>query len=79
MSGDLVAATAATGGSVGAAAVDALRAGADLLYVPGDAANQDEAYRAVLAAVRKGKVTNARLAAALGHVAALKRTAAGQQ
>jgi beta-N-acetylhexosaminidase len=79
MSGDLVAATAATGGTVGAAAVDALRAGADLLYVPGDAANQEEAYRAVLAAVRKGKVSNERLAEALGHVAALKRTASGDQ
>ena len=76
MSGDLVAATAATGGSVGAAAVEALRAGADLLYVPGDAGNQDEAYRAVLAAVQRGKITRERLADALLHVSALKRAAA---
>jgi hypothetical protein len=63
---------------LGAAAVEALRAGADLLYVPGDAANQEEAYRAVLAAVRKGKISNARFAEALGRVAALKRAAAGE-
>ena len=75
MSGDLVVATAATGGSVGAAAVDALRAGADLLYVPGDAGNQDEAYRAVLSAVQRGRVTRERLADALLHVSALKRAA----
>jgi beta-N-acetylhexosaminidase len=75
MSGDLVAATAATGGSVGAAAIDALRAGADLLYVPGDAGNQDEAYRAVLAAVQRGRITRERLADALLHVATLKRAA----
>ncbi|TMM05489.1 MAG: hypothetical protein E6G10_02540 [Actinobacteria bacterium] len=74
MTGDLVAATAATGAGVGAAAVEALRAGADLIYVPGDAANQEEAYRAVLAAVRRGRVTRERLADALLHVAALKRS-----
>src|SRR4051794_1483786 len=75
VSGDLVAATAATGASVGRAAVDALRAGADLLVIPGDAANQDEAYRAVLAAVQRGRISRARVADALLHVSALKRAA----
>jgi beta-N-acetylhexosaminidase len=73
MSGDLVAATAATGGSVGRAALDAVLAGADLLYIPGDAGNQEEAYRAVLAAARSGRLSHARLADALLHVSALKR------
>jgi beta-N-acetylhexosaminidase len=75
MSGDLVAATAATGSSVARAAVDALRAGADLLYVPGDAANQEDAYRAVLDAVKRGRISRQRLAEALLRVSALKRQA----
>jgi beta-N-acetylhexosaminidase len=75
VSGDLVAATAATGSTVGRAAVDALRAGADLLVIPGDAGNQDEAYRAVLDAVRRGRISRQRLADALLHVSALKRAA----
>jgi beta-N-acetylhexosaminidase len=75
MSGDLVAATAATGSSVAQAAVDALRAGADLLYVPGDAANQEDAYRAVLDAVKRGRISRQRLAEALLRVSALKRQA----
>jgi beta-N-acetylhexosaminidase len=75
VTGDLVAATATTGGSVGRAAVDALRAGADLLYVPGDAGNQEEAHRAVLSAVRRGQVSKQRLADALLHVSAFKRAA----
>jgi beta-N-acetylhexosaminidase len=75
VSGDLVAATAATGSSVGRAAVDALRAGADLVLVPGDAGNQDEAYRAVLDAVQRGRISRERLADALLHVSALKRAA----
>jgi beta-N-acetylhexosaminidase len=75
VSGDLVAATAATGQGVGRAAVDALRAGADLLVIPGDAGNQDEAYRAVLTAVQKGTISRQRLADALLRVSALKRAA----
>jgi hypothetical protein len=43
--------------------------------VPGDAANQNEAYRAVLDAVRRGRVSRARLAEALLRVSALKRAA----
>lgn len=77
MSGDLVAATAATGGNVGQAAVAALRAGADLLFVPGDATAQEQAYQAVLAAVRRGAIPLARLNDALFHVAAFKRAYGG--
>ena len=74
VSGDLTVAAMVGGDSVAATAVAALRAGCDLLYVPGDAANQEEAYRAVLAAVRRGRVTRERLADALLHVAAFKRS-----
>ncbi len=73
LSGDLVAATLATGGGVGEAAVDALRAGCDLLLVPGDRANQEEAFRAVYRAVRSGRITAARYRDALARVSALKR------
>jgi beta-N-acetylhexosaminidase len=56
-----------------------VRAGADLLYVPGDAANQDEAYNAVLGAVNRGRITRERLADALTHVSAFKRQAFTRQ
>jgi beta-N-acetylhexosaminidase len=75
VSGDLNAATAATGSSVARAAIDALKAGADLLVIPGDASDQDAAYRAVLDAVRRGRISRARIADALLHVSAFKRAA----
>jgi len=43
VSADLVTTTATTGGSVGEAAIEALKAGVDLLVVPGGRAQQDEA------------------------------------
>jgi beta-N-acetylhexosaminidase len=73
VSGDLVAAASDTGMSVGAAAVAALRAGADLLYVPGGAADQEQAYAAVLQGVRGGQIQPALLAEAAARVLALKR------
>ncbi len=73
VSGDLSAVTLATGGSVAAAAVDALKAGCDLLFVPGDAADQEAAWSAVVRAVRRGDVPLARVAGALRRIAALKR------
>jgi beta-N-acetylhexosaminidase len=73
ISGDLVAATAATGESVGEAAVQALLAGCDLLQVPGGRAEQEEAFRAILSAVRRGVVPKERLAEAVRRVLALKR------
>jgi beta-N-acetylhexosaminidase len=69
VSADLVATTATTGGSVGEAAIDALKAGVDLLIVPGGRTQQDEAYRAVVAAVRSRKLDAGRVADALGHIA----------
>ena len=76
VSANLTTATLATGESVGAAAVDALAAGCDLLYVPGDQTDQEEAYRAVIKAVRDGKVPVARVREALGRIDELRaRTA----
>ncbi len=75
VSADLIAATAATGEGIGRAAVAALRAGCDVLVVPGGPAEQNAAYRAVLAAVRRGEVPRARLAEAVRRIADLKLTA----
>jgi len=73
VSADLSAATIAAGGSIGQVAVDALKAGCDLLYLPGDARAQDEAWRAVTRALRTGELERGRVADALARVAALKR------
>jgi beta-N-acetylhexosaminidase len=73
VSADLVATTATTGGSVGEAAVEALKAGVDLLVVPGGIAQQDEAYRGVVAAVRSGDISAGRIVDALRRVAKLRR------
>ena len=72
VSADLVATTATTGGSVGEAAIEALNAGVDLLVVPGGRAQQDEAFRAVVAAVRSEKVSPNRVADALERIAAIR-------
>jgi beta-N-acetylhexosaminidase len=73
VSADLVATTGTTGGSVGAAAVAALKAGVDMLLVPGGPAEQDEAYRAVVAAVSSRAIPADRVVSALRRVAALRR------
>ncbi|QEC47456.1 hypothetical protein FSW04_07595 [Baekduia soli] len=72
VSGDLAAASLATGDSVAATAVEALKAGCDLLWIPGDAADQDAAWRAVTQALRTGQIPPARLRDALARVAALR-------
>ena len=54
------------------AAVDALRAGADMLQISGPAADQQAAYDAVLAAVRRGRISRARLNEAVGRILAAK-------
>jgi beta-N-acetylhexosaminidase len=72
VSADLTAVAAATGGSVAEAAVDALRAGCDLVLIPGDAADQDAAWRAVAGAIASGRLTAARVRQAEAHVAALR-------
>jgi beta-N-acetylhexosaminidase len=73
LSADLVATTATTGGTVGEAAVTALKAGVDMLVIPGGRAQQDQAFRAVVAAVRSGAVPTARVRDALTRIAALRR------
>ena len=72
VSADLVATTATTGGTVGEAAVEALRAGVDLLLIPGGRAQQDEAYRDVVAAVRSGRIPVERIVDALTRIAKLR-------
>jgi beta-N-acetylhexosaminidase len=59
--------------SIPNAAVDAVRAGADLLYVSGPAAEQEAAYDAVLGAVRRGTISSARLEQAVLRNLAVKR------
>ncbi|HUR86849.1 MAG TPA: glycoside hydrolase family 3 N-terminal domain-containing protein [Solirubrobacteraceae bacterium] len=73
VSADLVATTATTGGSVGDAAVAALKAGVDMLVVPGGRAQQDEAYRAVVAAVSSGAIPADRVVSSLKRIASLRR------
>ena len=72
MTDDLGSTAPVLGQSVGASAVQALEAGADLLYVA-DPAQQQQAYRAVLAAVRRGTISRQRLRISLERVLALKR------
>jgi beta-N-acetylhexosaminidase len=73
ISADLNAVTGVTGGTAAQAAVEALKAGCDLLYVPGDAADQDAARAAVTEAIRRGDVSAARVRDALLHAAVLRR------
>jgi beta-N-acetylhexosaminidase len=73
MSDDLLAASATNHTDVGKTAVDALRAGADLLYVPGGPRGQQQAYNAVLDAWRHGTISTARLQESVARVVALKR------
>jgi beta-N-acetylhexosaminidase len=73
MSGDLLAVTATTGGTVAQAAVAALKAGCDLLFLPGGATDAEAAYNAVLAALRQGQLDPQAVSRSLGRVAALKK------
>jgi len=59
--------------SVPDAAVAALRAGADLLYVSGGPGDQQAAYAAVLRAARRGAITRRRLSDALLRALEAKR------
>jgi len=72
ISADLQATTAVTGTSVARAAVEALRAGADLLWVPGNAADQKAAVAAVARAVERDPALRARAAEALSRVELLR-------
>jgi beta-N-acetylhexosaminidase len=72
MSGDLDAALLATGGDVGRDAIAALRAGDDLLYVSGTAAEQLGAYNAVLAEARHNAALRRKIYGAVLRVLTLK-------
>ena len=60
-------------GTVPDAAVQAVRAGADMLYVSGPAGDQQAAYVAVLRAVRSGEISRARLDQAVLRVLSAKQ------
>lgn len=72
VSGDLQAASLSGGSSPAQLAVQAIRAGCDLVWIPGDAADQADAVRAIAKALRDGKLPVARVADALRRVAALR-------
>jgi beta-N-acetylhexosaminidase len=59
--------------SVADAAVQAVAAGSDMVYISGPAPGQEAAYRALLAAVRSGALPKARLDEAVTRVLTLKR------
>jgi beta-N-acetylhexosaminidase len=72
VSGDLAAASLAGGAPVAELAVQALKAGADLLWVPGSAEDQVAAWRAVTRAIKRGTIPVPRVAEALRRVADLR-------
>jgi beta-N-acetylhexosaminidase len=55
------------------AAVQALRAGADMLYISGDSGDQQAAYVAVLRAVQRGRIPRRRLNQAVGRILLAKQ------
>ena len=59
--------------SVPDAAVMALRAGADALYISGGAGDQQAAYVAVLRAVQRGRIPRRRLDEAVGRILLAKQ------
>ena len=59
--------------SVPDAAVEALRAGTDMLFISGPAGDQQAAYAAVLRAVRSGRISRARLDRAVERILIAKR------
>jgi beta-N-acetylhexosaminidase len=72
VSGDLAAASLSGGESVAQLAVRALQAGVDLLWIPGDVAAQDAAWRAVVRALRDGTIPASRVNDALARVSKLR-------
>jgi beta-N-acetylhexosaminidase len=55
------------------AAVRAIRAGVDMLYISGDAGDQQAAFIAVLRAVRRGTIPRRRLDQAVGRILLAKQ------
>jgi beta-N-acetylhexosaminidase len=75
MTNDLALTAPITGQNVGQVAVDALRAGADLLFVSGGVPEQDQAFATVVGEVRSGKISRKRIEDSVVRVLALKRRA----
>jgi beta-N-acetylhexosaminidase len=73
MTDDLVSTAPVLGQSVARSAVEAVEAGADILYVSGGTAQQEAAYQAVLRAVRRGTISRRRLQVSVERILALKR------
>jgi beta-N-acetylhexosaminidase len=71
MSDDLAGVAAGTGGAIGPAAVDALKAGIDLVQIP-DPTEAAAAYEIVLRAARSGEIPRRRLDEAVLRILALK-------
>jgi beta-N-acetylhexosaminidase len=71
---DLAEPAVAVAATVPQAAVRAIRAGADMLYVSGPLSDQQAAYDAVLAAARSGHIARSRLDEAVGRILAAKET-----
>ena len=69
---DLAAPAVEIAASVPDAAVEALRAGADMLMISGPLEDQEAAYAAVLAAARRGRIPGTRLNQAVGRILAAK-------
>ncbi len=69
---DLSEPSVAVAASVPQAAVEAIRAGADMLYVSGPLADQEAAYEAVQRAVRSGRIERSRLDEAVGRILSAK-------
>jgi beta-N-acetylhexosaminidase len=61
------------GHSVAGAAVQALRAGADMLFISGPSGDQQAAYATVLRAVRRGRIARRRLDEAVGRILLAKQ------
>jgi beta-N-acetylhexosaminidase len=55
------------------AAVLAMRAGADMVYISGGAGDQQAAYVAVLRAVQRGRIPHRRLDEAVGRILLAKQ------
>lgn len=69
---DLAEPAVAIAAPVPAAAVEALRVGADMLWISGPLEDEQAAYEAVLAAVKSGRIPRARLDQAVGRILAAK-------
>lgn len=73
MTPDLNATAPIAGKTIEATTVDALLAGADILYVAGDGSAHERAYQAVLRAVRRGQISRQRLQVSVLRILTLKQ------